>query len=1395
MNRSPSDPSLTLPPLLEEFRSALQDEIEVAKRNSTSSAIPLNNGHKVGEQGSAHQYAFQIDSVLNTPDGAPGDLMILGKSPMAATIVSVEGLHIVISVESDLGKFVPTARLQTNLTILMRKLIERIEVNAYAPNPAANRMLGSAPVLGSPIAPRDKPELNDNQLTALKSSLGRDLTVIWGPPGTGKTHTIGTITEYLHKNSRSVLLVSHTNTAVDQAIRHVAESMKEQIQGGAVIRVGEVRDEVLRSDYPDVLLKTQVERQSRELVLEREKLENQIETYLKEISAAKKSISIIEWLKSANGEIVAVEESIDEISKLRKLEQDAKDELAELQEQHSNLLELQQRTAKVIDLRKQLLSKRDEQKNMQLEIEAVSIELENLINKIAEQESRIEIAKRIDPLRQQRSIYPAPEEQNKEILHLSDKVAEAKETLANTQSEFAQAEVILKEAQKAGALERVFKRLPKPDDQKSFVDSLSEQITAANAEVMAIQKDYDAATTRLSRTIELDSVLSIHEVIGTQRQELDTKERTERKREQVSLKLEKLDESLSILPSHILQIENEEGQLSKTFVGDVDDIYSEVCANLQKYEEMQESIESYGISCTQLEHEVKALLSRLLRTIQEWVSIEETAESLNETFEVVRQVYSELSDQHASKDTESLSRKVSSCSETIPRLNTKIGEIDAKLAKVEHEVINKAAVIGATLTKVYLSDDIQGRRFDTVILDEASMAPIPALWAAALLSDNNLIIVGDFKQLPPIVLSNNELTKKWLGRDIFEVSGLKERWEKDDSPDYFIPLVEQRRMLPEISEVANLFYDGILQNASTIPDGFQKFSEWYVNNWHYDNPVLLVETGPLNAWVTSVVKGGSSSRLNFLSAAVSVDLAEQLLSPDRPKRIEGSPKRILLVSPYRAHAKLISLLLQDFEHLEDEVVAGTVHSFQGSEADVVIFDLVVDEPHFRVNLFMPSLDEQLKCLLNVALTRARFRLIVLGDFDYCEKLGKKAYLGKTLIPFLLERFPRIDARDIIPDGLAARAAKAQMTTLGGEIDPDSDRIVVTQVDFYRLLSNDLAKAQKRVIIYSPFITPDRVAFILPQLQAAVERDVEVYVITKDISERLKSDLLRVRATEKQLSDIGVVVIHKLRMHEKLVFIDEDLTWSGSLNPLSFSNTQEIMERRRSKKVYADYFQILRLQELLGIQGTPESQCPICGAEMIAAEGKDQPFYWRCIHDKCYTRSIDKPYPFDGVLSCPTCNSTFEFGYWGDYPHWRCTANKKHRQKIFKSHLRLPKMASIVPESEREKLCTLLQIDNGDDYFLSSKTRSSKTSEQSKLFDWKSSKVSRDGNSILPEKDYVKLSNIRISLEKALGQPVSRQLACKYTQRRDFPTPAIEEPIRLWNQKDIEVWCEKLNSQA
>jgi hypothetical protein len=153
-----------------------------------SSAVPLTNGRKIGQVGVAFQYAFTIDSVLNVPGDAPGDLIVPGKERLPTTIISTEGLTITISVGIDLGNFVPNARLETDLTFLLRKLIERIEALNAKSNSAGDRISGFEPASGTQDS-ISLEGLNPEQNAAVGSSLGRDATFIWGPPGTGKTRT------------------------------------------------------------------------------------------------------------------------------------------------------------------------------------------------------------------------------------------------------------------------------------------------------------------------------------------------------------------------------------------------------------------------------------------------------------------------------------------------------------------------------------------------------------------------------------------------------------------------------------------------------------------------------------------------------------------------------------------------------------------------------------------------------------------------------------------------------------------------------------------------------------------------------------------------------------------------------------------------------------------------------------------------------------------------------------------------------------------------------------------------------------------------------------------------------------------------------------------------------
>lgn len=1294
VNRQPAGGPPELPALLSEFRTALQDEIEAAKRHASNSSLPLSNGHRVGQQGAAFQYAFIIDSVLNAPDDAPGDLIVPGSPPMPATIVSVEGLRIVISVECDLGQFVPNARLQTNLAYLMRKLIERIEVRAPETNPAGRRMLGIEPVSGTPVDLGNHTKLKGGQERALRSALGRDLTVIWGPPGTGKTYTIGTIVEHLFKSSRTVLVVSHTNTAVDQAIKHVAKALPQAVSEGKVVRVGQVRDEELKTDHADVLIKRQVELQSRHLVRQQEVLLSQMSVLSNELSRLQEQIAMAEWVEMIKTVIRSHERTFSEVRTLQLQVIEEVRVLDKLQAEHENLVRLHRVTSRILSLRKSLAAKREQQNSLSGSLSSLALQAAPAKQKLVEQQHTLELANRIAPLRSEMATHPPVSLQRGAVGGLTAELVDLEERLVSAKSQLDAAAALLAQSSALSFLGRTFRGLPNPQDQKAVVTDLAKRVASLEAQKVALQEALQAATTKLGRILDLDAQLKPHEKIGTQLQESIKVVEAQKALKRIEDARLNTEQQLAGIRAQIEDLQLQEYQQAADLPVEAKDIYVEVCSKLQLIKELPDSIRSHRARIDHLNQQALPGLNRMLRQAQHWTTVQSNATSAPEILEALLECRTQLVSQVDSLDLPVLRERSEGMRRALTEAKAAIEDMERRLNQVERLVVMNASVLGATLTKAYLSDDIQARKFDTVILDEASMAPIPALWAAALLAERNLVIVGDFKQLPPIVLSNNQPAKQWLGRDVFEASGLKAHWENKTPPDYFIPLTEQRRMLPDIAEIANkFFYDEILVPSTDLPGGFDDFNKWYQRDWPHDSPVLLVDTGPLHAWVTSVEKGGNTSRLNFLSATAAVDLAEQLLRPGRNNRSDGAARRIMIVAPYRAHAKLVNLLIRENKVLNTDVTAGTAHSFQGSEADAVIFDLVVDEPHFRVNLFIPSLDDQLKRLFNVALTRARFRLILMGDFSYCLKLGKHAFLGRELLPFLCNRFPIVSALDVIPNGLASRASKAQMTMLGGHVEVSSDRVVVTQESFFHLLSTDIEEAQHRIIIYSPFMTPDRIAILLPHLQAAAARGLFVFVITKSRSERSRSELSSARQMEAQLTEIGATVIHKMRMHEKLVFIDHDLLWSGSLNPLSFSNTQEVMERRRNRAVFDDYTQVLRVEELVRVQQSPEAKCPICGSEMIAAEGRDEPYYWRCIDDDCYTRSIDQPYPFDGLISCSSCGQPVDFGYWGDYPHWRCTANSRHRQRISKSHLRLPKMTALIPSSERRKVFKILGLAN------------------------------------------------------------------------------------------------------
>jgi hypothetical protein len=1174
--------------VLGEFRTALQEEIQAARVFESSNAVELKNGRRIAKVGKNYQYLFEIENALNLPGDTPGDLLIPGNPPINVIIVSIEGLVITISIPEDIGSFVPSARLKSNLTYLMKILIERIEGYADKPNPVGERIRGAQPVSGSELSIDLKDHYNQCQQQAVASSIGRDTTFIWGPPGTGKTQTIGEIGFQLYERNRPILLVSHTNTAVDQAIIQIGKKIhKDALKNGKAIRVGNPKDERLREES-NLLLDTHVARRSEKLANKRDELKNELEKGSSESIELARLIDLCEWVKSSKASIQIMADNLREIQKVE-------NEIIGLKSQISQAL-----------------------KNRGFWQEAITKAKQ--INEIIRDNKRID----------------------NDLRDIKNQIYELEKLLDYRANEISEEKKILSEAKSFGWLTRRWKGLPQPEDQEKKIRQLEREYGEHGIKFDHKRNDLHELSLELGRRIQA---------------------------------INRFQEKFGGLPEDVQRKGSENENLIKELT--------------QKFQKKKKSANLGRIT---LEHTLKQKIT-VLNYEQLIDGVPKTAEAM---LDAVIEAYERAKIKVAGQDLDSIKTKFKNLNDQIAQFEIEISEIDEQLKKVEETIISEADIVATTLTRAYLRESIQSRRFDTVILDEASMAPIPALWIAAGLADKNAVVVGDPKQLPPIVISDKKLAKKWLGRDIFEEAGLTDYNMK---AQHLVPLSMQYRMHPSISSIANnLVYDNRLKDGEiTVGDNYCELSDtkcdsgllsWYYQDWGYDNPVLLIDTGPLNAWVTSVSRGKRSSRLNFLSATICADLAERILKDDRSELKAGSSPRILIISPYRPHARLVDILIKE-QGLENEVRSGTIHNFQGSEADLVIFDLVNDEPHFRVAMFIPAFDEDMKRLINVALTRAKRRLFVVGDFDYIQKLAKKAFLGGELIPFLKERFPCVDATAVVPYGLASRSANAQAKVFGGKVEEDADRIIMTQDRFYPFFCGDVNDAIERVIIYSPFITQDRLAIMEPSLKSAVERGVRVFVITKALGDRGKRELSNYRMLESTLEKWGVVVIHKRRMHEKLAIIDNSILWIGSLNILSYSSTQEIMERRFSKNVVEDFIKTLRLFDLLREYEDGPPTCPICKSEVVASEGRNEPYYWRCVVDDCYSRSINQPPIKSGIITCSNCGGKVEYGDWGGKPHWRCIENKMHRQKVARTHLMLPEMRKIIPKRELKKLCSVI----------------------------------------------------------------------------------------------------------
>jgi superfamily I DNA/RNA helicase len=299
-----------------------------------------------------------------------------------------------------------------------------------------------------------------------------------------------------------------------------------------------------------------------------------------------------------------------------------------------------------------------------------------------------------------------------------------------------------------------------------------------------------------------------------------------------------------------------------------------------------------------------------------------------------------------------------------------IGELRASGSDNSNDIFvdsDKRVVIATAFKAMtYLRDDSirktleQGSApFTTIFIDEAGLMSRTAISALSLLASRRVVLVGDSKQLAPISRISRTLPTRqqnWLAS-----SGLSHLDDIESTPQAVHVLSEQRRMHPDVCKVvSNYQYDGFLTTAddrvrqSAPPSNLiENYSRaiWYVlDNEGTDLASIRASRGPGNkSWVRPITQS----------------ILLKLFSDSAVQSASG-----LFISPFRAQAQAMAKLFAKWGVAGWE--ASTVHSQQGSEADLVIFDTVnAGSYNWPV--------EEWKRLVNVAISRAREAVVVIAS--------------------------------------------------------------------------------------------------------------------------------------------------------------------------------------------------------------------------------------------------------------------------------------------------------------------------------------------------------------------------------------------------------------------------------
>lgn len=590
------------------------------------------------------------------------------------------------------------------------------------------------------------------------------------------------------------------------------------------------------------------------------------------------------------------------------------------------------------------------------------------------------------------------------------------------------------------------------------------------------------------------------------------------------------------------------------------------------------------------------------------------------------------------------------------QVEKELNEIRRELRAAESQCVRNAKFVATTVSKAIVDKEIRNSAFDVVIFDEASMATIPQIAYAAKLARKNFVCMGDFRQLPPIVQSSKESP---LNADIFQYCGITQAVDQGSNHKWLCLLDTQYRMHPEIADFAGRsIYNGLLKSANGMTEKREKtvMAEPFAGR--------AMEFVDLSGTMSTCIKSSDDSHANVLSAFVTFSLALKA----------AQTQEVGIITPYHAQSRLLHAMVRDVNELEalpHAIKCATVHQFQGSEEDVIVYDAVdCYRLPFPGALIASTAGRYADRLFNVAMTRSKGKFICVANGSFMRNKG----MSENLMFMQMLKSYRATA-PMIP-----------------EIIRPNDDLEKYYFDFVEKENQvdefikDLATARREVRIDIPDspansdINTTRIAQALAEAQS---RGVKVFV--------------RAESKKNLHPTLKYFAVENHYLTDPIALIDKTVTWFGmpeSAACFKIEGRTSAINNRPCIRFWGTHtakilYGLLEMSQVMDQAKTVEKdaqgnlitdklsdyvlahkKCPVCGKPMQLKKSRNQKYflscsgYPSCKHTEFVETEFVEEYFYhkgnkNGML-CPRCGCSLEakISRYGIYV--QCCGGKRHK---------------------------------------------------------------------------------------------------------------------------------------